>query len=157
MKQIHATTTYTPVKNQKKLQEKGENPYAPRKGDTAAVVQWRQRMGTPEAQEIYKQRCSSAEWVNAGCRNRGWYRVLVRGRGEGEVLCPVAGTLLCECFLGLLELLGDRLGWSGLRGRTWREQGQDAEQGSRGHRRSPIWGEVRLGREPRSVNRRVEG
>jgi transposase len=79
VKQVHATTTYTPVKNQKKLQEKGENPYAPRKGDTAAVVQWRARMGTPEAQEIYKQRCSSAEWVNAGCRNRGWYRVLVRG------------------------------------------------------------------------------
>src|SRR5262245_24534806 len=67
-----------PVKNEKKLQEKGENPYAPRQGDTPAVQEWRQRMATGWAQEIYKRRSSSAEWVNAGCRNRGWYRVLVR-------------------------------------------------------------------------------
>ena len=36
-------------------------------------------MGTAAAQTIYKNRGSGAEWVNAGCRNRGWYRVSVRG------------------------------------------------------------------------------
>ena len=79
LKQAHGTTTYAPVKNEKKLKEQGENPYAPREGDTAAVVEWRQRMGTESAQAIYKQRSSSAEWVNAGCRNRGLYQLVVRG------------------------------------------------------------------------------
>jgi len=74
----HGTMTYMPVKNEKKLKEKGENPYAPRKGDTAAVQDWRQRMGTEAGQEVYQQRGSSAEWVNAGCRNRGLYQVGVR-------------------------------------------------------------------------------
>src|SRR5262249_16864765 len=68
-----------PVKNEKRLKERGENPYAPREGDTAAVVEWRRRMGTDSARAIYKQRNSRAEWVNAGCRNRGLYRVVVRG------------------------------------------------------------------------------
>ncbi len=77
--QEHGTTTYMPVKNEKKLKEQGEDPYAPRKGDTVAVKDWRARMGTEAAQEVYRHRCSSAEWVNAGCRNRGWYRTLVRG------------------------------------------------------------------------------
>jgi hypothetical protein len=101
VKQAHATTTYTPVKNQKKLQEKGENPYAPRKGDTAAVVQWRQRMGTPEAQEIYKQRCSSAEWVNAGCRNRGLYRLVVRG--VAKVKCCALWQALAHNLMVVLR------------------------------------------------------
>src|SRR5262245_30544285 len=79
VKQAHGTPTYAPVKNEKKLKEQGENPYVPREGDTAAVVEWRQRMGTESAQEIYKQRSSSAEWVNAGCRNRGLYQWVVRG------------------------------------------------------------------------------
>ena len=79
VKRTHGTTTYAPVKNEKKLKEQGEDPYAPREGDTAAVVEWRKRMGTESAREIYKQRSSSAEWVNAGCRNRGLYRLVVRG------------------------------------------------------------------------------
>ncbi len=36
-------------------------------------------MGTEEAKKIYKERASSAEWVNAGMRNRGLYQFLVRG------------------------------------------------------------------------------
>jgi transposase len=79
VKRSHGTTTYAPVKNEKKLKQKGGDPYAPREGDTATVVEWRRRMGTEAAQAIYKQRSSSAEWVNAGCRNRGLYRLVVRG------------------------------------------------------------------------------
>jgi hypothetical protein len=79
LKRAHGTTTYAPVKNEKKLKGQGENPYAPREGDTAAVVEWRRRMGTESAQAIYKQRSASAEWVNAGCRNRGLYQLVVRG------------------------------------------------------------------------------
>lgn len=104
VKRAHATT-YTPLKDQKKLREKGEDPYAPRKGDTAAVVQWRVRMGTPEAQEIYKQRCSSAEWVNAGCRNRGWYRVLVRGV-EKVKCCALWQALAHNLMVALRAVTG---------------------------------------------------
>lgn len=75
----HGTTTYMPVKFEKKLKAQGKDPSAPRSGDTPAVRDWRARMGTAAAQTIYKNRGSSAEWVNAGCRNRGWYRVRVRG------------------------------------------------------------------------------
>ena len=76
---MHGTTTYMPVKFEKKLKAQGQDPSAPRSGDTPAVRDWRARMGTAAAQTIYKNRGSSAEWVNAGCRNRGWYRVGVRG------------------------------------------------------------------------------
>jgi transposase len=79
VKRTHGTTTYAPVKNEKKIKGRGEDPYAPREGDTAAVVEWRRRMGTESARAIYKQRSSSAEWVNAGCRNRGLHRLVVRG------------------------------------------------------------------------------
>jgi transposase len=79
VKRTHGTTTYAPLKNERKIRQRGEDPYAPRKGDTATVVEWRRRMGTESAQAIYKQRSSSAEWVNAGCRNRGLYRLVVRG------------------------------------------------------------------------------
>jgi hypothetical protein len=36
-------------------------------------------MATPEAKEIYKERASTAECVNAIARNRGLYQVRVRG------------------------------------------------------------------------------
>jgi transposase len=79
VRSAHGAVTYMPIKNEKRWEEKGKDPYAPRKGDTAAVVEWRKRMGTESAREIYKKRGSSAEWVNAGCRNRGLYRLVVRG------------------------------------------------------------------------------
>ena len=60
------TRTYMPVKNAKKHQDQGKNPFEPKKGDSVAVGQWRQGMGEPESQEIYKSRASSAEWVHAG-------------------------------------------------------------------------------------------
>ena len=36
-------------------------------------------MATDEAKEIYKERASTAECVNAQARNRGLYQVRVRG------------------------------------------------------------------------------
>jgi transposase len=54
------------------------SPYDPRPGDSVEIVTWRQRMQTPEAQAIYKQRAATAECVNALARNRGLRRVLVR-------------------------------------------------------------------------------
>ena len=36
-------------------------------------------MQTPQAKAIYQERCSTAEFPNAGCRNRGLHQFLVRG------------------------------------------------------------------------------
>ena len=57
----------------------GRDPYAAKARDKAGMRELRQRMGTADGKTIYKQRASTAEWVNAGFRNRGLYGVLVRG------------------------------------------------------------------------------
>jgi len=54
------TKVYMPVKDAEKKIEKGDDPYAPKKGDSDEVQQWRERMGTDEAKEIYKQRTATA-------------------------------------------------------------------------------------------------
>jgi len=70
------TRVYAPVPRPK---DKQRDPYIPLPGDSPAVAEWRVRMGTPEAKEIYKERASTAECVNAQARNRGLLRFLVRG------------------------------------------------------------------------------
>jgi transposase len=59
--------------------QKDRDPYAPNKNDSQAVKEWRERMATQDAKEIYKQRASTAECVNAHARNRGLYQFKVRG------------------------------------------------------------------------------
>jgi transposase len=71
---------YAPVKSEKKLLAEGKDPYARRPGDTDEYYAHRQRMKSEEAKEIYKQRCSTAEFPNAGCRNRGLHQFPVRGQ-----------------------------------------------------------------------------
>jgi hypothetical protein len=71
------TTVYAPV--QKSRKDEGKVCYERQPADTDAVAQWRQRMATPEAQAIYKQRAATAECVNAQARNRGMQQFLVRG------------------------------------------------------------------------------
>ena len=69
---------FSPVKAVEKHQQQGKDPYAPRRGDSPEVVEWRQRMGTEGGQQKYKQR-AKCEWSNAECRNRGLYQFVVRG------------------------------------------------------------------------------
>jgi transposase len=69
-----------PIKNEENKKAKGEDPYQPYKNDGPGVGTWRQRMGTPEAKMTYRLRAQTAEWVNAGARNRGLYQVRVRGQ-----------------------------------------------------------------------------
>jgi transposase len=76
----NGTKVYAPVKEEKKQLEEGKDPYARKKSDTDATAQWRARMATEEAKTIYKERASTAEWVNAQARNRGFYRFTVRGQ-----------------------------------------------------------------------------
>lgn len=58
--------------------DKERERYAPLPTDPPAVAGWRERMGTEEAQQTYKQR-SLVEWPNARARNHGVYQVRVRG------------------------------------------------------------------------------
>ena len=74
------TQVYAPVKDEEKKRKKGDDPFERRKGDSDEVAAWRRRMGTESAKEIYKQRAATAEFPNAGCRNRGLLRFLVRGQ-----------------------------------------------------------------------------
>jgi transposase len=71
---------YAPLKEEDKQLAAGKDPYVPKKGDSAAVAAWRQRMGTAAAKLIYRLRCQTAEWVNALCRNRGFWQMPVRGQ-----------------------------------------------------------------------------
>ena len=56
------------------------DPHAPRESDSPEVAEWRVRMATDEAKEIYKERAATAECVNAIARNRGLQQFRVRGR-----------------------------------------------------------------------------
>jgi transposase len=70
------TTVYAPVRRPR---NSSRDPYVPLPDDSEALAQWRQRMGSEAAKEIYKQRAATAECVNAIARGRGLTQFLVRG------------------------------------------------------------------------------
>ena len=74
--EARATKVFAPVAAPK---DKQRDRYAPLPGDTPALSQWRQRMGTEDAKLIYKDRAASIECTNAHLRNRGLERFNVRG------------------------------------------------------------------------------
>src|SRR5436305_2110806 len=53
-------TVYAPVAKPKK---EGVDRHEPKATDSKGVAEWRERMGTPEAKEIYKERAATAEGV----------------------------------------------------------------------------------------------
>lgn len=70
------TVLYMPLQ---KKRRNGRDPEEPRPADSPAVAEWRERMATDEAKEIYAHRGEVAEWANAQARNRGLTRFTVRG------------------------------------------------------------------------------
>jgi transposase len=82
-------TVYAPVKDADKQKKAGQDPYARKKNDTDATAAWRKRMGEEMSKEVYRLRCQTAEWVNAMCRNRGFWRMPVRGLTK----CRIVATL----------------------------------------------------------------
>jgi transposase len=70
-------TVYAPVPKPRK---KDVDPHEPKKTDSPAVGEWRERMGTEPAKTIYKERASTVETANAECKTyRGLTQLLVRG------------------------------------------------------------------------------
>ena len=64
-----------PVRNK----DKRADAFTPLPGDSQAIRQWRQRMGSQEGKTIYKQRASTSETVNAQMRRSGLMQLTVRG------------------------------------------------------------------------------
>ena len=99
------TVVYAPVPKPK---NETVDPYAPKPGDSAAVADWRERMGTETAKEIYPQRASTAECVNALARERGLTRLRVRGKNRvrAVLLLHALAHNLMRCVSLAPELLG---------------------------------------------------
>jgi hypothetical protein len=72
-------TVYAPPKVSKEHELKNK-VYQRKTAESPGVAAWRERMGTKEAKEIYKERAAVAECVNALMRSRyGLLRFTVRG------------------------------------------------------------------------------
>jgi transposase len=68
-----------PIHGEKQMRQRGTDPYARQPEDSDEMFAFRQRMATEEAQALYRQRSSIAEFPNAQCRNHGLYQFRVRG------------------------------------------------------------------------------
>jgi transposase len=96
------TTVYAPVPKPK---DPARDPHVPLPTDTPALAAWRERMGTPEAQAIYKERAATAECVNAQARNRGLRQLGVRGLAKVRLIAlwyALAHNLMRAVALGAL-------------------------------------------------------
>lgn len=68
------------------------DPKKPRKGDSEAVLRWREMIDSDDVKDLYKKRCSTAEFSNAQVKNRGLKEFLLRG------LEKVKGTSLLHAI-----------------------------------------------------------
>jgi hypothetical protein len=90
---------YAPLPKPRK--DDGRDPHVARPDDSEAVGQWRQRMGTEGAKEVYKERAATAETVNADVKaNRGLSSLAVRGGDK-----VLASALLVALTYDILRLL----------------------------------------------------
>lgn len=108
------TLVYAPVPEPRaKKDEQGkpapQDKHEPKPGDSPAVIEWRKRMSTAEAAEIYKQRAATAECVNALARNRGLLRMPVRGLGKMKAV--VGLFVLAHNLLRTAVLAPHLIGW----------------------------------------------
>jgi transposase len=115
------TEVYAPVPQTKAAQGQSQDrdddqdppapgsQFEPKAGDSVAVAQWRQRMGTDAAREIYKDRAATAECVNAQARNRGLLRMPVRGLAK--VKCVAWWFALAHNLMRTAALAPQLIGW----------------------------------------------
>jgi transposase len=77
------STLYAPVPTSR---SPNIDHFRPKKTDPPGVAEWRQRMASITAQQIYKQRDSTAECVNAIQHNRGLQSFNVRGLAKVKAI-----------------------------------------------------------------------
>lgn len=112
------TAVYAPVpeprakkdaKNDEPGNEVARDKHAPKPDDSEAVSEWRARMASDAAKEIYKLRAATAECVNAQARNRGLLRMPVRGLAK--VRCVVGLFVLAHNLMRMAVLAPQLIGW----------------------------------------------
>ena len=112
------TEVYAPVpeprakkdgQNDEQGNEVRQDKHQPKPDDSEAVAQWRARMASDEAKEIYKQRAATAECVNAQARNRGLLRMPVRGLSK--VRSVVGLFVLAHNLMRMAVLAPQLIGW----------------------------------------------
>jgi len=73
----HGVKVYAPLQQPR---SPDIDPHQPKKNDPEHVAEWRKRMGTDKAKDIYKERASTSERTNADLRqHRGLRHLPVRG------------------------------------------------------------------------------
>lgn len=82
--------------------------FEPKPDDSKAVAQWRTRMGSEAARQIYKLRAATIECVNAQARNRGLQRLPVRGLGK--VRCVATLFALAHNLMRMVQLAPELVG-----------------------------------------------
>lgn len=99
IEQAHAAGVelFVPPKPAKSPARRGRE-LQPKPADSPAVLAWKQRMASPEGQEIYKQRAATSETVNADLRSyRGLTQITVRGLHKARCValwCALAYNLM---------------------------------------------------------------
>ena len=70
----------------------------PKRGDSEAILAWKQRMASEAGKEIYKQRAATSETANADLRNyRGLTQIMVRGLAKAKCValwCALAYNVM---------------------------------------------------------------
>jgi hypothetical protein len=88
---------YVPPKPARNAQKRGRE-LEPKPKDNQAVRAWKQRMSSAEGKQIYRERASSSETVNADLRTfRGLSRILVRGLAKARCIalwCALAYNVM---------------------------------------------------------------
>ena len=96
-------TVYMPVPKPRK---EGVDPHKPKPTDSESVAEWRERMGTEAAQDIYRERGSTIETVNGELKERrGLDPLLVRGLKK--VRCVALWSALAYNLVHLAPALLD--------------------------------------------------
>jgi hypothetical protein len=95
-------TLYVPPKSPRDPEKFGSE-YEPRAADSQVINDWRQRMGSPQGKQIYKQRAATVETANANLKQHGLVQMTVRGLKKARCI-----ALWCALAYNL-TLLGDAL------------------------------------------------
>jgi transposase len=95
--QANGVELFMPPKTAKSAKNRGRE-LEPKPGDSAAVLAWKRRMSSEVGKQIYKQRASTSETVNADLRSyRGLGQITVRGLVKAQCValwCALAYNIL---------------------------------------------------------------
>jgi transposase len=101
--EVQGVQLFVPPKPARKPENRGRE-LEPKSGDSIAVERWKQRMTSEEGKEIYKQRASTSETVNADLRNhRGMGPFTVRGLSK--IKCAVLWCVLAYNIMHFAQYL----------------------------------------------------